>query len=111
MSCPLKKSWKLRWRRALPAACQFNLRLVAACVLAVGPSGMEVFASATVSFVWMTLRPPKHHYIATASTLALVAVRTALLFHSEPHPAGHPQAFSIVQVQADDRVGRFAACN
>jgi hypothetical protein len=69
MSCPLKKSWKLRWRRALPAACQFNLRLVAACVLAVGPSGMEVFASATVSFVWMTLRPPKHHYIATASPL------------------------------------------
>jgi hypothetical protein len=59
MSCPLKKSWKLRWRNARPAACQ---RLSVA-PLAATFSGMPDFDSATIAR-WMMLRHLALHYIA-----------------------------------------------
>ena len=31
MSCPLKKSWKLRWRSARPAACQLSFAAGGVC--------------------------------------------------------------------------------
>src|SRR4029077_11359686 len=92
-SCPLKKSWKLRCRRARPAACQRNLGLSAAGALLATFSGMGSFESATFTSLMMTDQPA-HHYIVTVPMERRNRARSRL-FHRRPEFSGQRHLESL----------------